>query len=84
MNYFEHVVRYNCSQNCYYLTVITVIMGDNIVVLMHCWDYVVIRGGSRNEAKGGTLLLAGDSLHSMTSIGSGGVHPQENFDILAL
>ena len=46
---------------------------------MHCWDYVVIRGGSRNEEKGGTLLLAGDGVPSM---GSGGVPPQENLDIL--
>ena len=57
----------------YYLTVITVIMGVNIVVFMHCWDYVVIRGGSRNEGKGGTLLLAGDSMES------GGVLSQESF-----
>ena len=51
---------------------------------MHCWDYVVIRGGSRNEGKGGTLLLAGDSVHSVPSMGSGGVPPQENFEILSL
>ena len=46
---------------------------------MHCWDYVVIRGGSRNEGKGGTLLLAGNSVHSTPSMGPGGVSPQEYF-----
>ena len=51
---------------------------------MHCWDYVVIRGGSRNEEKGGTLLLAGISVHSAPSVESGGMLPQENFEILAL
>ena len=59
--------------------------GVNIVVLMPCWSYVVIKGGSRNEEKGGsTLLLAGDSVHNAPSVESGGVLPQENFEILAL
>ena len=44
---------------------------------MHCWDYVVIRGGSRNEEKWGTLLLAGISVHSAPSVESGGMLPQE-------
>ena len=39
------------------------------------------RSGSRNEEKGeGTLLLAGDSVHSAPDMGSGGM-PQENFEI---
>ena len=33
---------------------------------------------------GGTLLLAGDSMHSAPSMGSGGMLPQENFENLAL
>ena len=41
--------------------------------------YVVIRGGSRNEEKGGTLLLAGDSVHSASSMGSRGVPPPRKF-----
>ena len=63
------------------LSDITALRTVNIVLLVHCWDYVVIRSGSRNEEKGGTLLLAGDSVPSM---GSGGVPLQENFEILAL
>ena len=33
----------------------------------------VCRGGSRNEERGGTLLLAGDSVHSVPSMGSVGM-----------
>ena len=36
------------------------------------------------KKRGSTLLLAGDSVHSAPSMESGGVLPQENFEILAL
>ena len=36
------------------------------------------------KKRGGTLLLAGDSVHSAPSMGSGGMPPQENFEILTL
>ena len=49
------------------------------------YAHTYIRGGSRNEERGGgTLLLAGDSVHSVLSMGSRGMPPQENFEILAL
>ena len=45
--------------------------------------YLCIAGAEPGMKKGGTLLLAGDSVHSTPSMGSGGMSPREIFEIFA-